>query len=248
MDKSNKFKVWQIILFTVGILYVAAAPGLFFVIGNAKEPAVFLLISGVLLAVLSRFEDVSELGLFGLKAKIERALNDAYATLEQVKEFAKIFAVSSLSNMARSGWWGGIPEEQTREMLRSTQETLRKLGCSEEEITEISKDFHDCQLCDYRQTILGGGGSQIPKSDDQECQREWHALRERPESPPVHPDELKAFFEKHNFMTDELRKRLDGYAHYYKHHEFQDFEDFKNRQKWPSLKALDYEEKRKKQA
>ncbi len=248
MKDNRKPRAWQRILFALGIVYVAAAPALFFLIQDAKEPAVFLLISGVLLAVLSRFDDVSELGLFGLKAKIERALTHAYATLEQVKELSKIFAVSSLSNTARSGWLGGIPEEQTREILKSTQETLRRLGCSEQEIKEVSKDFHDCQLAEYRQVLLGGGGSQIPQSDDQECQREWSSLRDRHETPPVRPDELKDFFEKHNFMTDENRKRLAGYVHYYEHKEFQDFEDFKNRQKWPSLKAPDYEEKRKKRA
>ncbi len=237
MRKRGESRITHKLLFGMGILYVIVAPALSFMIDNPKEPAVFFLISGVLLTVLSRFDDVSELGLFGLKAKIEHALRDAYATLEQVKEFAKISAMSSLSNTARSSWWSGIPDQQTREMLKSTQEVLRKLGCSEQEIVEISKDFHDCQLLDYRQVLIAGGESKIPNSKDQACQKEWLELRDRPESPAVHPDELKHFLEKHNFMTEENKKRLEGYAYYYKYNEFQDFEDFKNRRKWPRLRA-----------
>nr|MBI1231875.1 hypothetical protein [Cytophagales bacterium] len=245
MSKNNK-SFWTKALFTIGILYVLVAPALFFLIENAKEPAVFLLISGVLLAILSRFDDVRELGLFGLKTKIEKAVDEAYATLDQVKEFAKIFAVSSLSNTARSGWWGGIPEDQTRELLKSTQDTLRKLGCDEQEIKEISKDFHDCQLTEYRVTLLGGGVSQIPKTTDDTCQEAWSALRGRPETPPVPPQELRDFFEKYNFMTDEHSRRIDDYAYYFENKEFQDFDDYKNRKKWPSLEEANYQENLKK--
>ncbi|MGH1399395.1 MAG: hypothetical protein ACRBCT_09295 [Alphaproteobacteria bacterium] len=246
MSRNNKSQFWQKTLFTIGIIYVVSAPGLFFIIETAKEPAIFLLISGTLLAVLSRFDDVRELGLFGLKTKIEKAVDEAYATLDQVKEFAKIFAVSSLSNTARSGWWGGIPEDQTRELLKSTQDTLRKLGCSEQEIEEISQDFHDCQLTEYRVTLLGGGASQVPKTTDDTCQEAWSALRKRPETPPVLPQELSDFFEKYNFMTEEHSRRLDGYTYYFENKEFQDFDDFKNREKWPSLEELNYQENAKK--
>ena len=238
-DKENKPKALQKFLFSIGILYVVATPLLLNFSKITQGMAIFMLISGVLLALFSRFEDLKELRLFGLIAKIERALNDAYATLEQVKEFAKISAGSSLSNTARAGWLGGMSDQQTREILTSTQETLKRLGCDDHEIKDVCKDFHDCQLTEYRQVLLGGGSSRIPESQDRECRREWDALRERAVSPPIPPDELRTFFEKHNFMDEERRKRLEGYAYYYEHHEFQDFEDFKNRQEWPYLNALD---------
>jgi len=244
MKENRKPKIWQQILFALGIIYVAATPALFYFVQNAKEPAIFLLISGILLAILSRFDDVSELGLFGLKAKIELALNDAYATLEQVKAFAKISATASLSNTARSGWWGGIPDDRTQEIFKSTQETLKNIGCSSEEIYTISSDFHDCLLCEYRQTLLGGGISRIPETNSNDCQKEWEALRGREVSPPVLPEELENFFKKYNFATEENQKRVAGYAYYYKHKEFDNYEDYKNRRKWPHLKAQDYEEKR----
>lgn len=233
---KTKSKIWQTCLFIAGIIYIAGAPALFILVSNAKEPAIFLLISGVLLTVLSRFNDVSELGLFGLKAKIEKAISEAYATLEQVKEFAKVVATVSLSNTARSGWLGGIPEDQSRKILQETKNTLQELGCSDEEIKEATQDYHNCQLTEYKSVLLHGGGSQVPESDDKKFIEEWRELTKRRESNPVTPYEIRSFFEKYNLMTEEHQKRIDGYEYYFNKQEFLDYEDYKNRRKWPRLK------------
>jgi len=239
-DQKESFKSWLIkALFPLGVVYIVAAPILFLFSENAKEPAIFVLISGALLAIFSRFDDVSELGLFGLKAKIERVLNDAYATLEQVKKFAKIISISSLSNTARSGWMGGMPEDQKREILVSTLEGLDQLGCDELEIRQISEDFHDCQLLEYRQVLLGGGGCQTPDTKDEQLRKEWNDLIDKPVNPPISPNELNTFFEKFNLMTQENRMHLEGYKYYFENHEFQNFDDFKNREKWPRLKSIE---------
>ncbi len=235
-DNQNKSKNWEKALFPLGILFVVLAPLVFFFweVENPGERAIFLLVTGLLLAILSRFGDVQELAVYGLKAKLERVLSDAYATLDQVKEFAKISAISSLSNTGRSDWLGGITDQQKIKILSSTQETLKRLGCDEEEIKNICKDFHDCQLTDYRQALLG---SNFDFGTEQGLYAHWLDLRRRPVIPPVLPDELTAFFEEHNLMTPKLRERLEGYKYYYENHEFQDFADFEKRQKWPRLKA-----------
>lgn len=228
---------WKNFLFWLGIFYIAVTPIVFFLSGNEKELSIFLIISGALLVVLSRFEDVSELGLFGLKAKIDRAVKEAYATIEQVKEFAKISAKASLSNTARSGWWGGIPDDQCGQILETTRATLLQLGCTEQEIEAIEHDFHNCQLSEYKSVLLAGGVRKIPKHNNKNCLPEWEELRGRPVFPPIAPKELKDFFKKYGFMTEENKKRLAGYEYYFNHRKFLDFDDFKNRKNWPRVQT-----------
>lgn len=93
--------------------------------------------------------------------------------MEQVKEFVKVVATVSLSNTARSGWLGGISEDQSREILKETQNTLQELGCSDEEIKKVAEDYHHCQLSEYKSVLLHGGGSQIPESNDTKFIEEW---------------------------------------------------------------------------
>lgn len=236
-------KILQKVLMTAAIAYIASAPWIYVLYNPSKELITITLLSGTLLAVLSRFADVTELGLLGLKAKIERTLDQTHATLEQVRALAKISSISSLSNTARSGWLGGITDEQSEEILNSTQEALRKLGISSEEIRKVALDYHDCRLTEFRQTLLGGGTSQVPnlradvqkKVDEVKCLHEWKDLRNRPVTPPVSPTELYEFFEKYGFLNADNKKRLNAYKHYYERHEFLDFQDFKSRDKWPIM-------------
>ena len=237
--QSTKLEKW---LIGLAIFYIAISPILYVLLPSLDKAAVFTLISGVLLAILSRFRDVTELQLLGLKAKIERALQEAAVTLEQVKGLAEFSAIASLSNTARSGWIGGIPDKQSMEMLKSVEQTLSGLGFEKKEIEKITADYHDCILVGYKHGILAGGSSTVPsgleklsEDDKRECQKEWGELRSAPVSPPLHPDKLKAFLEKYGFLDQDLTKRLKDYAHYYEHHEFNDFSDYENREKWPSL-------------
>jgi hypothetical protein len=223
-------------LYFMAIAYIASAPFVFFLDGESAKLASLVLTSGVLLAVFSRWNDVTELSLLGLKAKIEKALDETHATIEQVKELAKIMSVSSLANTARSGWWGGILEDQRLEIFDSTVLGLTQLGFKQKEIDSITQDYINCTMANYKSKLLG---SQIPDQATQECHQEWLALRHQPVADPLHPDRLRAFFDKHIVMNDVLKKRIDGYDHYYKHHKFLDFEDYKSGSNtgWPRLTA-----------
>jgi hypothetical protein len=233
MTRQKRTRI-QKALFGLGIIYILGAPLIFLLPINAKEPAIFLLVSGALLTILSRFEDITELGLFGLKAKVERALGEAQVTLEQVKELAKISAISSLSNTARSGWIGGIPDDLQQEILTSTEETLKKLGYTDDEIKEITEDFYNCRLTSYRQTLLAGGSMEIPSGENREAEKEWKDLRKWGIK-PMPPEILRAFFTKYIVMTTELEKRLNDYEHYFKTRTLPDLEDYKDQENWPRL-------------
>jgi hypothetical protein len=226
-------------LFALGVLFVGLAPVLMLWPDTTQGQSVFFLLSGVILCLLSRMDDISEIGLLGLKAKLKRAINEAHATLEQVRSLAKIAAASSLSNTARSGLWGGIPDDMKLNYLEETQSVLSQLGYGAEEIKEVCQDYHNCILRNYGQTLLGGGASRVPSDLDSKPidLTEWHTLRERQGDFPVSPEELKSFFEKYHFINEDLCRRLNGYAHYWNTKEFLDFEDYKNRKEWPHLRV-----------
>lgn len=202
-----------------------------FVMNPEIKTATLLAGAGLLIAFLSRFNDIIELSGFGVSAKLKDTIKEAHATIEQVKDLAMVLAKSSLSNTARSGWWGGLTDDQSQEFFKETVDVLKAVGLSENQIFEAGRDFQNCILRSYYMSLLGQ--TTIPDTDNSELRKEWELLRKCPVETPHKVDVLKAFFIKYDLMTKDVQKRLDDYEYYFTHHEFKDFADYKNRDNWP---------------
>lgn len=198
-----------------------------------KEGGLIALGGAALAAIYAEFKQIKKLKLStsGVEAEMREVLEEAKATLEQVKSLAKISAFSSLANTARSGWLGGVPEEFKLEIIQTTEKQLTELGFISSEVLEITRDYHNCILATYKAHLLGYQPVFVDVTQ-QEIIREWTILRETPIATPVHPKVLHTYFDKLG-LIETYQKRLEGYEHYFNHQKFLDFEDFKNRRSWP---------------
>ncbi len=224
------------LLFCIGVISIILSP-IAYQLSPTNNLGIMVLCVGALLVVLSRFEDVTELSLLGLKAKLEKALIETTVALEEIKDLARIMSISSLSNTARSGWLGGLPTELKETILRDTIKALKKLKFSEEEIYSITKDYHDCVLATYCYFLIGNQ-SQILSSESAECNQEHKFLRNNV-LPPVPPERIQKFFDDFMVIDAATQRRIDGYKYYFEKQAFLDREDFIAAQeregRWPML-------------
>lgn len=214
---------WKVVPYILSIACIIGAPAAYFATYSVQASTI-LLISGAMLGIFYRLNDLTELSLGGFKAKLEKTLNETLATIQQVKELAKISSLSSLYNTGRSGFWGGLSVDQKQEVFSKTVTVLKNLGVENVEIEGVTKDFHDCVLVSYRSLLFG---HQIPENASQECHNQWSSFRGCPFSPAITPNRMRSFFENHIEMDSNLERLLDDYEFYYKNHAFKDIEEYK---------------------
>ncbi len=130
--------------------------------------AIVLLICGVILSFMDKtasatatygaaimcliFSCLNEFEMFeglGIKAKLNKKLEEADETIKKIKEISLPLAEQVLTNTARAGRWSTMLKRRERYRLeRNIAVALRKLDFSEEEIDKARKDCYDFNIFD----------------------------------------------------------------------------------------------------
>lgn len=222
-----------ILTFTALAFFILAPFHVIYYNGNITT-AFILLASGVLIFLVPRFDRIREISILGvMKAKLERKIEEAAATLEELRELAIVFSKSALYHTARSGFWGGITDEQRHQIYLDINQSLVNLGIDTAVIEHPNLEYHNCILRQFYTCLIG---HQVPRPND--CREDWKELRGREIDNPPSPEELNQFFRENDFLDEKHESILEEYEYYYNNKEFKNFRIFENRDNWPDqLKA-----------
>lgn len=149
----------------------------------------------------------------GFEAKTRAVIDEARATIQQVREVAKIAALANIMFVARAGRWGPMPWTDKEKILSSTAESLKRLSVPDREQEEMFEELHTATRFDYAHVILGlkqvrAKAATTPLAAElQELQNSGFARN--PSS-----DVVEAFLRKAGALDPEAKELIEDYRHY----------------------------------
>ena len=147
---------------------------------------------------------------------------------------AVIVGEVTLSLVKRSGRLGGYSDSEADAFKERILDVLRKVGVAERELPHVMVEWHRFTEFDYAHLILGGGA--IPDSTDKVVLAEWNGLRSGGIARIPTPEEIRAFLQRHGFMTAELAGYLEDYEYYRTHRSHLRSEVWLKRHEWGRLR------------
>lgn len=122
--------------------YTIAVPILVGIGKLSISAATLMLISSVLLVILVHFNQVVEVSLGPLRAKMREVLGDTEEVLHRLRSIIKIISRMSLGQTMMSNLWlGNIPVKKQFQMYDEICKMLKKLDISEDELRDEVDDI-----------------------------------------------------------------------------------------------------------
>jgi hypothetical protein len=231
---------WFLTIIGILIFVSALVAGLFFgASGWIMTIALGGLVVFLMFANLEHFSafKFSQSGIEAQTREVRAVITKAESTLAELQLLARNVAEVTLSLVKRTGRWDGYADDEADRIKTSVLAVLTKVGVPETDFPSILSDWNRFTEFDYAHFILGGGGSQVPDTQDLAIIEEWKNLRHGGINDIPTPSTLRTFLTKHNFMTDNLDEYLKDYEHFLAYREHRRPEVWADRQHWERLKT-----------
>lgn len=170
----------------------------------------------------------------GFEARTRDVVARAEVAVSELHLLATQVAELSLSLVKRQGRWGGYTDDEQESIRSSVLAVLGKLGLPDGTNEKVLREWHRVVEFDYVGAILGG--SHIPEGANNEETAEWKSLRRGGIANYPSPSEVRAFLEKHRFITNEVEQRIQDYEFYIQNRTHRRPDEWKNREHWGHLK------------
>ncbi len=131
----------------LGLYILIAAPVAAWLAGGLV--ATFAVVGGLACAILIRLPDLVELGVGPLKAKLEREVAEAAATVNQLKALGAVFGQAILAVLAGEGRWGGMGYGAKSALKEEVDAELRKLGLNDDQMRIAHRTWNQYLLFDH---------------------------------------------------------------------------------------------------
>lgn len=163
-DESNNGKLDKVHLFMTNLALAAAglaclAKGVLMLwsTGDAAMTGVALTAGLTLLlaSTMDRFEELKGLGIEAKTRKLDAAISQANATLDQLRELAELSSGVIVQMSAKMGRWDSAPTaKEAWALVRRVHAHLKSIGSSDTTIREILTPWADVTTKDLLGTLL----------------------------------------------------------------------------------------------
>lgn len=110
----------------------------------------------LLASTIDRFEFLKGLGMEARTRQLDKAINQANATLEQIRELAEISSETVVSLNSKVGRWDAAPSpRESYETVRRVRANLKDLGCNDATIHRILAPWVEVTTMDQVNALLG---------------------------------------------------------------------------------------------
>lgn len=207
-------------------LYAAWADKLF--------AAMFAFLGAVLSFFWVRITDIdfsSSLIKFSAKFKeMSEVIEDAHATIEQLKRLAKINGKAIMMLTIRAGRWAGPDDRYTINLRNDIVELWDQVGLPKEEYQDAIQDWDMFIRFDYAYYIVGRHSPSIFG----DYASEWKCFQDRFDdlANPARPEEIYSVLKKADMLSGSIEELIDDYKYYITHSTHRSMERWLNRDNW----------------
>jgi DNA-directed RNA polymerase subunit F len=133
------------------LILVILGPGLVFgFMGKPTEMGIAITAGAVTAAFmnLDKFQKFKGVG-FEAEMKIQKAVDEAYATIDNLKELVSPLIISVIETLTYAGRWGGMDAHQKHKLKNELSKTLDLLSIKSTEVDQAVKIFHRYHTWDH---------------------------------------------------------------------------------------------------
>jgi hypothetical protein len=199
---------------------IAGCPALVLLDKTAAASAI--LIFGIVAVLVGRLHHVEELALGPLRARLRKSIDEANATVQQLRSFALALGEASLTDLMAGNFFASMPLRQRFAMHDIIKRSLFDLGLSDADIQKASANWNKGVAITYHRAI----GKIFPKEADAKIRNEFNAMLKFEEWQAPTAEALDTFLQHHGLMTDEAAAWISDYRHFERTKEIRRFDEF----------------------
>lgn len=197
-------------ILTVVVIIVPAL--IFGYMGKATEMGL-IIVAGSITAAFLNIDKIERFKGAGFEAEMKKAVQEAYATVENLKEMSIPLIVSTLNTIIYSGRWGGLGTNQTHKLKDDMELLVKKLGINDKKVNDTIEDFYRQHTWDmfqyFTSTYLKG------RSDINELSKKLNDIYNRESTNyPTQKNLLEVLGIGEKDLQEEEKEKLKDYLYY----------------------------------
>lgn len=214
--KSKSVLLW------VGAIFTLVVPALVGVWTRDASTTWVVAICGAFVTVLTRLDDLVEISMGPVRAKMRETIREANATIEQLRTVAATTAQVALTDLMAGNFMGGTSLEKRLELHDRIIETLRNVGVPEAQIRAAESDWRKGIGVIYHRIVrhyLEGRTERnhINLRSPPEllaASKEFHDLLDFKTWSAPDPGKMESFITEKGFMNEAAREWIADYRHF----------------------------------
>ncbi len=224
------------ILFWLGILFTLFAPVIIGIYFDDQSTSWVAALCGAFVTFMAKIGDLAELSLGPVKAKMKEKIEEASATIDQLREVATTNSEATLTDLMAGSFMGGMSLKKRLELHDSIIDALKGIGASELQISNAESDWRKGVCIIYQRAIRQAveqrpEPSQINTNATEEQTKagtEIHELQnfEKWETPS--PSQIRNILKKYNIDSEAAEKWASDYEHFLENNEIRNREAFES--------------------
>lgn len=221
-DVPTKKPISQILLFWVGVFFTLAAPILvsIFIPGSGITWVVAL--CGAFVTLLVKLDDLVELSLGPVRAKMRETVMEANATVKQLRNFATVIGEVSLTDLMAGNFFDGTTLKTRLDLHDSIIKSLQDIGVEENVLRDTDQNWRKGVGVIYHRAIYKRIQQQTTHRKDNsdlssaqlEIPNNFQKLLDFEVWQAPTPKVIKEFINSHALMTEELSDWINDYQHF----------------------------------
>ncbi|PJN50017.1 hypothetical protein PAEAM_56290 [Paenibacillus sp. GM1FR] len=194
-------------------ILIIIGPGLYFgYVGKSTEMGLAIL-SGAVAVAFMNIDKIQRFKGAGFEAEMKKAVEDAYATIENLKELATPLIITVVTNLTYSGRLGGMDPHRKHRFKDELKIISDKLLITDSELEDAMSNFHRYHTWDHISRIADEVHKEQLLSD--EHRRKLSELRDYSSSHFPSVNEIKNLFIG-TPIPERIQDLIDDYDYYLK--------------------------------
>lgn len=189
---------------------------------------------GAFVTFMAKIGDLAELSLGPVKAKMKEKIEEASATIDQLREVATINSEATLTDLMAGGFMGGMSLKKRLELHDSIIDALKGIGASDLQLSSAESDWRKGVCIIYQRAIRQAVEQrQEPNrintnatEEQKKAGAEIHELQnfEKWETPS--PSQIRNVLKKHNINSESADHWVNEYEHFLENNEIRNRTEF----------------------
>ncbi|WP_024850405.1 hypothetical protein [Hydrogenovibrio kuenenii] len=221
-------------LFWIGVLFTLTVPFILSICFESVSAGWLSAACGAFVVFASKLERIAELSLGPVKAKMREKIEEASATIEQLRKVSVTIAEAELTNLIATAFMGNMTLEKKLEIHDKVIDELKNINVSDEQISTAEESWKKGITVIYHRAIRNALEERphpsivnAEISDSQKnAGRELQDLLDFDNWLPPTPYQIRKLLEKHGISSSAAEVWIDDYEHFLKTNEIRNREEF----------------------
>lgn len=221
-------------LYWIAIIWTLLVPVCISIFLERAAASWIALVSGAFVVFVSRLEDVAELSLGPLRAKLHAKIEEANATIEQLRHVALTAAEATLTDLMAGSFAGGITGAKRFEVHDKVIASLQQIGADVAQIEEAKSDWNKGISLIYHRAIKDAVGRRIepskinPAATDEmrQAEKKLQDLLDFENWTVPTPSQIQEIVEELDVGSEEVSEWIDDFRHFLKTGEIRRRDEF----------------------